>query len=172
MRQEDLLRPPHAVDVDFDALPPILRVLLTTDGIVTDVLAAWFLEDVEAADAVMSENAGVVLRRVLLVGRPSGRRFVHAVSELRMDVLPPEMRSALAASPRGIGQALRTLGLATHRSVEDRWSETAAERAGELGLRPRDTLVARRYVVSAGDRPALRIVERFPLSLFAAEPPQ
>ena len=172
MRQEDLQRPAHAADVRFEALPAILRVLLTTDGIVTDVLAAWFLEEVEATEAVMRNEGDLVLRRVVLAGRSSGRRLVHAVSELRMDVLPPEMRSALAASPRGIGQALRILGLATHRTIEDRWEEPAAERSASIRVRPQDPLVARRYVVSVNDVPALRIVERFPVSLYAAERPQ
>lgn len=166
MREEDLYRPADAADVAFESLPPILRVLLTTDGIVTDVLAAWFLEDVEAAEPMMREDGASVLRRVMLTGRASGRCFAHAVSALRMDVLPPDTRDALRASPRGIGQALRSLGLATSRTVEDRWQERAGERAALLGCRAEDRVVARRYAVVLGERTAVLITERFPLPLY------
>jgi chorismate-pyruvate lyase len=172
MRREDLHRPARGENVVFEALPPILRVLLTTDGTVTDVLAAWFLEEVEAIDAEMAEEGEIVLRRVVLAGRGSGLRYVHAVSELRMDVLPREIRSALAASPRGIGQALRALGLATNRTVEDRWQERAGEKATLLRVRPHDVLVARRYLITLGDAAAVRIVERVPVSLFSDPPSQ
>ena len=155
-------RPPGATDASLEALPAILRVLLATDGTVTETLEAWFGEPVGVTNVRMAEADGHTRREVVLAGTRSGRRFAHAESTIALGSLPPRLETYR----RGIGQALRDLRLSTYREIEDSWSEISEPHALALNLAASDRLIGRRYGIWVDGRRAIEIVERFPLGLY------
>jgi len=174
-RPEPDSRPPGSADVPAGAapvdpagLPPFLRVLLAVDGTVTEVLEAWFGEPVAVEKLRMAVEAGRAAdRAVVLKGARTGRRFAHAVSALDLDALPAAMRQGLSKGTRGIGQLMRDERLETYRELGPVWAEPAGALAPALHCAPENTLIGRRYAIWMAGRPAIRIVERFPLALYA-----
>src|ERR687886_2949251 len=93
---------------DGAVLGTFQRVLLITDGTVTDVLEAYSGEPIRvvklaqslgAADAETPEldlapNERVLRRSILLQGTISGRNMLHAESVISPDRLPPEVFDA------------------------------------------------------------------------------
>jgi chorismate-pyruvate lyase len=157
-------RPPGAEDVDPATLPGILRVLLVTDGTVTETLEAWFGEPTEVTGVCMTETDGVVRREVVLAGTCSGRRFVHAESTIGL----ADLAGRLDGCRGGIGQALREMRLPTYRDIEDRWREAAAGHAAALNCAADAALIGRRYGIWINAGRAIEIVERFPLDVYRA----
>jgi chorismate-pyruvate lyase len=122
------------LSIDWLALPPIVRVLLSTDGTVTKALESFFWEPVAVIRKVQTErlvdkNSIMALgadlpldellwqRTVELVGQHSERRFVRASSLIRVSLLPPSLKDGLAQDDLGIGGVIRELGLETYRKV-------------------------------------------------------
>lgn len=165
-----------------DRLPPILRVLLATDGTVTKSLEAYFWEpvavdnlgqapvvlaqDVPALEAHAGEE--VLQRRVRLKGIDSGKVYAYAESTLRLTRLPTSARDGLLTGRIGIGELLRECGLETYREILDIGSEDRVDLAVPLERQDGADLVYRTYRISLGQQPTILITEHFPAGLYAA----
>lgn len=156
-------------NLDLATLPPFLRVLLTTDGTVTNSLEAFFWEPV-AVEPVLQEElslehaapfieleAGdrVLLRRVRLRGVNSKTVYVKAESLIRFDLLPANFQSDLKAKKLGIGELLRDCGLETYREIL------------EVGCDDKSQDLWRTYRIVMDHRPFIQITEHFPLAVFS-----
>ncbi|HEY7772663.1 MAG TPA: chorismate pyruvate-lyase family protein [Marinagarivorans sp.] len=135
---------PDEAGVDWAALPPLVRVLLSTDGTVTKSLESYFWEPVQVTlvsqgaatplcesrvlDSaqhhteqsfmqLLNDAEGVWRRDVRLVGQHSERHFVTASSLIRFELLPVSLRLGLDSGALGIGGVIRELGLETYRKV-------------------------------------------------------
>lgn len=156
--------------MDLAKLPPFLRVLLTTDGTVTKSLEAYFWEPVTvdvlqhalvelAEDAPHIDRqvgAGVLARKIELVGEQSGRVFGVADSLICEELLPDSIRDDLRAERMGIGELLRECGLETYREVLDIGCHVVEGQP----------LVWRTYRIAMGHQPLILITEQFPLVVF------
>ena len=131
---------PRVDGVAWQALPPIVRVLLTTDGTVTKSLEAYFWEPVQVqrlAQALIPLKSAAPegvpgalpstlraqldeplwQRDVRLVGANTQRCYAQASSLVRFQLLPEALRLALEEDRLGIGGVIRELGLETYREI-------------------------------------------------------
>jgi chorismate-pyruvate lyase len=82
----------------FSRLDPMVRVMLVSDGNLTNMLQAYFLEEVDlrlvrqhlSNNASDFETNGTFLKRqVVLCGKNTLRPYVYAESTLALNHLPP-----------------------------------------------------------------------------------
>ncbi|AGY59792.1 chorismate--pyruvate lyase family protein [Gloeobacter kilaueensis] len=153
----------------WSALAPVLRLLLVTDGTVTELLEAYFLEAIVVRKlAVGREDEDAFAREVLLVGARSGQCYVHARSLIWPQRLDERLRRGLFETDRGIGQLLRENRIESYRELERCWREPAGARAGYFGVDAGVELLARRYRVHSRAAVIMQITERFSPRLFAS----
>lgn len=155
--------------LDLRPLPPILRVLLSTDGTVTKTLEAYYWEAIEVlnvkqeqitldqAQAHLPTQAGekVLERAVELRGQQSGRCYTRARSLIRLQVLPEVIRQQLLDGRIGIGELLREKQLESYRQLVD---------LGQLDK----AHIFRTYQIIISHQPALLVTEIFPLACYQA----
>jgi chorismate-pyruvate lyase len=155
------------------------RILLATDGTITDALEALFLEPVgivklsstvEAASEPLSSldldrGERVVHRRVLLRGAHTGRTFAYASTELAIDRLPAGLREGILTSDTPLGRLWQQHRLETLKELVS----AARVRMGELAAHfpecASSDLLRRTYRLVAGGRPVMMITECFPVEL-------
>ncbi|NAZ85287.1 chorismate--pyruvate lyase family protein [Kineococcus indalonis] len=149
---------------ELAALTPVGRMVMTTDGTVTAILAHAVGERIvlggtarhrlaapgpAAAHLRLPAGAPVELRTVQLVGERTGTRYVRAETLVSTAALPPAFREDLARGTETIGRLLRAHRLETYREVVD------------ARVSPAEGTCRRTYTVSAGGVPVLLITERF-----------
>jgi chorismate-pyruvate lyase len=157
-------------------LTPLQRILLITDGTVTEILGAYrgepirivkLHQGIEPAPTdwpALEIAAGEPLlrRRILLVGQETGEVLIAADSRCVLARLPEGIRVALLTTTRPIGQLLLEARLETFREVLRcglcPWPEAAAA----FDLAAVQPLVVRVYRVLAGGQPLMEITEGFP----------
>src|SRR5258708_2170748 len=141
LRLDDMAFLAQFGDFDASSLDLLQRVLLVSDGTLTDTLEAAFLEpiwlrkiaiQVAPARGALPELdvvAGEPLmeRKILLCGETSGKAYVYAESVLVLDRLPPRFREELVESDMPIGRL---------------WSEHKLETWKELLAMPRHPMGA------------------------------
>lgn len=159
---------------------PMQRILLVTDGTVTNVLEAYAREQIRvvklrqvsepagqaAADLDVLESDQILHREVLLTGRSSGRIFVYALSQIVPARLDPRVRRGLTESLEPIGRLLEKNRVETFREILDARREPAGVRAVHFGIDRRAVLVSRTYRIIAGRQPVMLITEKFPADAF------
>jgi len=166
-------------------LNTLQRVLLITDGTVTDVLEAYanerirvvkLAQEFDTVDADQPEldspYASRVLRRtVLLQGSMTGTNFVHAHSVFTPDHLHPEIVDALLVSNWPLGRLLARYRVETFREILAVGFEPAGACADYFGVDPASQLVFRTYRIMVEGRPVVRITEKFPVTWFSLSLP-
>jgi chorismate-pyruvate lyase len=175
---------PGATVPGFAGLAPVLRVLLTTDGTVTETLAAYHGEPVGVevlsqgwrdyegrANRELEAAIGTRMleRTIALVGKVSGRRYAAAWSRIVPGLLPSGLQEGLLAEKEPLGQLLLAHRLETFREVVAAGRCPAGEAptlgircAAALGVDPAAEVVWRTYRVTHGGRPVMSITEFFP----------
>jgi chorismate-pyruvate lyase len=157
------------------------RILLVTDGTVTDVLEAYANEPIrvvklnQSFDSVDAEKpeldlppSGRLLRRtVLLQGALSGQNFLFAESAITPDGLAREIVDGLVGSDKPVGRLLAQHRVETFREIVALGFDLAGTCAQYFEVEPTSRLVFRTYRILVRQQPVMRITEKFPLSLFA-----
>ena len=155
------------------------RVLLTTDGTVTDVLEAYVSEAIrvvklaqgftccltEPSDMALG-NERVLRRTVLLQGTISGTNFIHCDSVVIAERLPAPVLAGLLTTGKPIGKLLAENRVETFREIVDLGFEPAAGCASHFGVATETPLVFRTYRIHHGQRPVMCITEKFPMAWF------
>lgn len=155
------------------------RILLATDGTVTELVAQYAEEPIRVRKLVQQErdagpqqaqlecppSARLLDRRILLVG--ATRTYLYAESLFVLDRLAPAMREALLGTERPIGLLWKDARLETFREVVDRSIAPCAGVAQHFGVDASAPFVSRTYVVHHGGRPLGMITERWPRGSFA-----
>ncbi len=163
---------PGATTPNLSALSPVLRMLVVTDGTVTELLEAYFLEPIGVRKLgplrLEERQERVYEREVLLVGESSRRVYVHAHSTILLDRLDAPLREGLLQTDKGIGRLLREAHMETFRELGPYWTEPAGPLAVCIGVLPSATLLGRTYVVFCREQPIMRITERFCCEAFGA----
>lgn len=168
-------------NLDLQGLPPILRMLMVTDGTVTKSLEAYFWEPVGVEkltqDVIeypvdqewldIKKGDKVLEREVRLRGGESGNVFAFARSLIRLEILPENLREALLNEKIGIGELVRECGLETYREVLDMGREIDESLADIFCTQYCGDLVYRTYRIMANHQPAILITEYFPCRRFA-----
>lgn len=157
------------------------RILLVTDGTVTNILEAYagemidvvkLKQSVEPAvgalpDLDVDDHEDVLSREVLLRGRRTGKTFVHATSRIVPGRLASSVRDGLLRTTKPIGRLLEESRTETFRELLGSHREIAGRYGKHFGLAPDAPLIARSYRVLAAGRPIMHITERFPAASFA-----
>jgi len=165
--------------IDVHALDPLHRVLLVTDGTLTETLEAIFLEPIELvrvgqrnvaaneSHALLQPEDGetVVERKILLRGTRSGTNYVYAESLIAVDRLGAAFQEGLVESNIPLGRLWIEQKLETFKEFLDVRCEPAADVPAEFGANG-STLLVRTYRVYSAGRPVFVITEHFP-SAFA-----
>jgi chorismate--pyruvate lyase len=154
--------------------------LLKTDGTVTDLLELFADEEIEIEKvtpglytaecerAECGDEAGSVVRDVILRGKESGNRYIFAHSHLFPAALPPVVQERLSATSDPIGKVLREYRTESFRQIERSASNSMPAIARVLGQGRTDQMRWRRYSVISGGAAIMEITEVFSEQLFAS----
>ena len=162
-----------------ESLTPIQRILLRTDGTVTDILHAYLQEvtelvrlhgPAERSDEVnealeIAAGTPVVHRHSLIRGKDSKQGLILASSTLVPDRLPEVLRGQIARPEMAIGQAIKTVNMETFREILT-WSPMPENEVAGFTLHGEDFnagrfSLQRTYRIFMQGKPCIFIHERF-----------
>lgn len=172
----DLSRALQTGGIDPGGLNAIQRILLTTDGTVTDILEAYFREPMKVvpiaqdfAEAAHDYAAlhirrghGILNREILLQGAVSGHAVLHATTIIVPDRLPPRLRAGLLEQREPIGRLILADKLETYREIKCCERRRAGPLAGMFHLFESAPFLSRTYIVTLGGQQIMQITENFP----------
>ncbi|MCM2681108.1 chorismate--pyruvate lyase family protein [Echinimonas agarilytica] len=147
-------------------LPSFLKVLITSDGTVTNMLEAWFAEaihvEVEQESTTVPEHDLVLLnaapgdhalcRTTQVKGKTSGVCYLNATAVVLPNRVPQATLDCIGSHEAGIGKALRQTRSETLREVLD-W-----------GVDDDEQIAWRCYRIVMSGQPVMLITERFPIA--------
>ncbi len=169
-----MLQSPERVIADDESLSLMQKVLLTTDGTVTQLLEIYTgekirVEKLEHAQVLggppslgVSAAEPVLSRRILLRG--ATRPYLYAHSWLVPARMPRGMQETILQTDTPIGQLWKSSRLETFREIIDFRREHDSAVAALFGVD--SALLSRTYIIHAGGAPMGLIVEKFPASFF------
>ena len=166
--------------VDPQRLSSFQRILLTTDGTVTEILEAQFWEAIRVVklyqecietDASVpyldiGPQAPVLIRKIILRGTVSHTNYIYAESIVALDRLDDRIRQGLIETPKPVGQLMLEARLETFREILSCCYEPAKEISEYLGIPADARLISRTYRVFANRQPFMLITEKFPETAF------
>lgn len=161
---------------DTRSLGLIQRVMLATDGTLTDTVQAIFNEpiglnklSISVAPApepidVLALEAGeqIMERKVLIFGETTGRSYVYAESILAVRRLPEPFRAAVLTSDEPLGRLWSRHKLETWKELLSVTSGTLPHPDSFFSVNDSRELLTRTYRVLSGGQPLMLIAEYFP----------
>jgi len=161
---------------DPSSLDLLQRILLISDGTLTDTLEAAFLEPIAlrkidlkvvaspapVPDLALAAGEALMERKVVLQGETSGRNYVYAESLLALDRLPPRFQNDLVATDVPLGRLWAEYKLETWKELLAVWRRPIGVLAEFFPGNGQTDLLARRYRMISGGRPLMLITEHFP----------
>ncbi|MBW4553455.1 MAG: DUF98 domain-containing protein [Aphanocapsa sp. GSE-SYN-MK-11-07L] len=152
------------------------RILLTTDGSITNLLEAYQFEEIRTVKLfeelvplahdilAMDVKAGTeaIIRKVLLQGKTSGKNFIYASSITIYERLDESFRTALLETKMPIGKLWFEKRVETLKEVVDYSKEPADDLAEYFDIPPDGNLLSRTYHVINNRKPVMMITEKFP----------
>jgi chorismate-pyruvate lyase len=170
-------RTPDRVVVEDDSLSEFQKILLTTDGTVTQLLEIHTGEAMRVVKLGHAVGSGgpalldapateaVLSRRILLHGK--SQPWLYAQSWLVLSRLPHGMQETLLHTDTPIGQLWRRERLETFREIVDFRREHNLEIAALFGTAV--PLLSRSYVIRSRGAVLGLIEEKFPVTHFARD---
>lgn len=163
------------IGCDIDGLQPALRLLLISDGTLTDMLQAVCREGINVPIQAHHVQPAVrridaldlgpgelwMSRRVVLYGVRTGTNYVYADSCIALDRLDRRLRDGLMESDTPIGRLWRENRVELYKEVISVSSQPAGHAARHFGIRADDPLFVRTCRVYFRSRPAMLITEHF-----------
>ncbi|EIJ41670.1 4-hydroxybenzoate synthetase (chorismate lyase) [Beggiatoa alba B18LD] len=164
----------------LDALSAFQRILLITDGTLTELLEAYLQEPIhvvklaetlqaspQAIPALeIQQGQGIIQRDILLQGKHSGKNWLYAESIIVPDRLSPEFREQLLTSQVPIGKLWLAHRLETFKEKLSFCTEPAQQRAHHFALENDDILFSRTYRVFSQGKAIMLITEKFPQAFY------
>lgn len=167
-------------------LTPLLRLVLYTDGTMTDLIETLVREPIDmiklghrtraastptstsADGAALGLDAGEALieRRIVLLGRRSGRRYLYADASIAAARLAPAMRHALMTTDEPFGRLCRTHCLEVFKETPVCAVGPSPRGSVELRIARGLPVHARRYRMFVRGRPLAIISEVFAPALW------
>jgi len=168
------MKPAAEQVVDDDTLSEFQKILLTTDGTVTQLLEIHTREKmrVEKLEHVVlaggperleAAEEPVLSRSILLRG--ASQPWLYAHSWLVLSRLPAGMQQALLNTDTPIGQLWRSARLETCREIVEFRRENRPEISALFGTDA--PLLSRSYLIRSGGKVMGLIEEKFPVTHFA-----
>jgi chorismate-pyruvate lyase len=164
--------------IDPESLKDVHRIILTTDGTVTDILEAYTREAMkiellrqESASADSEPSArwlhdapgtAILRREILLRGEISGSCHLYARSVIAVERLPAAIRDGLLEKKQPIGHLLLQHRVHTFKEIVECRREPASQLASVFALGNDAPLLSRSYIVSIDHHPVMEITEQLP----------
>jgi len=162
--------------IDLSTLSSFSRVLLTTDGTLTEILEAYFLEHIQLVKVsevvrpaahnlpILNVRPGdeIIERKILLQGVTSNINYVYAESLIVVNEMPIEMRHDLLHSKTPIGRLWLEHKMETFKEMVDVCKERAGNTAKFFGVDYDTPILSRTYRVFSHRKPVILIIEKFP----------
>jgi chorismate-pyruvate lyase len=159
---------------------PLQRILLVTDGTVTEILEAYtgesmrlvkLLEEVKPLDEPLPAlNAAVgeevSWRQILLQGKMSLTNFLYAESYIAINRLDESLRTGLLKSKKPIGFLIQEQRMETYREIVACGRELVGPLAPYFDVDPSEGMIWRTYLIYYKGQPIMQITEKFPESHF------
>ena len=156
------------------------RLMLFTDGRITDIVQAYSGETVEAIklsqELISLEQPlpalkligkeKVVNRSIVLQGKVSKTNYLYADSVLVLNRLDRRIRDDLVFSSKPIGKLLREYKVETFREILECGIEPARSLAPYFQIEETADIIFRTYRVLIDRSPVMLITEKFPSSHF------
>lgn len=183
MMRQDLNQSLIRNHINPSKLSTLQRIVLTTDGTLTEILEAYLFEKIRivklSEDTVpipqdipaltIKQGSEVIDRKVLLQGTISRKNFIYAESILVTERLDEKFKNELLHSKTSLGRLWLEHKLETFKEIIDTAEETAEELLAYFPLQPEDKIFSRTYRVFSQRQPIMTITEKFPASYFQAE---
>jgi chorismate-pyruvate lyase len=161
---------------------PIQRILLVTDGTVTEILEAYTGEsmrliklyeelvtlDQDLPGLDLPAGQPVLRRKILLQGKMTLTNFLYADSYVALDRLDDWMRRGLLESHKPIGFLMQEHRLETFREILGCGREMAGQLGSYFNVDEASGMIWRSYRVLSAGQPIMLITEKFPESHFPA----
>ncbi len=156
------------------------RIILTTDGTLTEILEAYLFEKIN----LVKLSEGIVLvtnpvktleleigqevieRKVLLQGKISRKNWIYAESLIVPKRLDEKYRERLLKSQESIGRLWLEHKVETFKEIVDSSREIAGDLADYFKIKPKDKLLSRTYRAFSNGHPIMMITEKFPEKYF------
>lgn len=166
--------------VDLKNLSPLQRIILISNGTLTELLEHLVVEPLqvvklhESIDATSDEiayldlpkNQQVITREICLQGKNSGKNWLYAKSKIVLERLPTQFQKDLLDSQIPIGKLWAKHRVETYKEIELPFSEMAEKLAIHFNIAPKDELLGRTYRVFSNQQPMMMLTEKFPASFF------
>jgi len=163
-------------DFDTAQVGLLQRLFLVTDGTLTDLVEAAFLEPVALRKvAVVTSHAPeaiaelevepgemIMTRQILIYGTSTDTNYVYAESLLAIDRLPEDFRRALVESDAPMGRLWSDHRLETWKELLKVHRVAASGLSDFFKSQPNSGLLSRTYRLVSGGRPLMLISEYFP----------
>lgn len=166
--------------VDPFSLSVFQRILLTTNGTITDILEAYLFEQIQLVK--LSENSidtehdfpiihvekgdPTIERSILLRGKISRRNFIYAHTVVFVNNLDEQFKQELQNTNTSIGKLWLDRRVENFKEITDSGKEPAQELANYFCMEPDENLLFRTYIVYSQAKPTMIITEKFPESYF------
>jgi chorismate-pyruvate lyase len=161
--------------IDVAKLSPLQRILLITDGTLTEILEACLLEPVElvklsermltskdvSAPLTLEPDERVLERKINLRGAKSGALHVYAESLILVDRLDPTFQAELLETNIPLGRLWRSHRLETFKQLVNVECRPARELGAHLSCTVDASVLGRVYDVFSTGRVVMRIAEYF-----------
>jgi chorismate-pyruvate lyase len=159
------------------ALTLFQKVLLTTDGTVTQLLELYTGRPVRvhklgqviapdaASPALQTKSGDLILQRRILLCTEQ-QHLLYAESRFVIERLPTGVQQQLIETDRPIGLLWREHHMETYREIVSQERAPAGELAVHFQLDASSVLLSRSYLIYHHDQPLGMITEKFPISYF------
>ncbi len=180
LMRDDLQQSLERHHINPATLSTFQRILLTTDGTLTDILEAYLFEQIQVVKLSqnlipipkslpameLAEGTDVIDRRILLQGRISRKNYIYAESILVPERLDDHFRHELFKTKTPIGKIWLEQKVETFKEILDSAKESAQGLAEYFNIEASDKLLSRTYRVCTNGKPVMMITEKFPESYF------
>lgn len=180
LMREDLQQSLTRSHINPATLSTFQRILLTTDGTVTDILEAYLFEQIRVVKLLeelvaiaqdipaleLKQGTDVILRKILLQGKISRRNFIYAESIIVPERLDENFRDELLKTRTPIGKIWLEHKVETFKEILDSGKEPANGLSSHFTIEPREEILFRTYRVISNRKSVMMITEKFPESYF------
>jgi chorismate-pyruvate lyase len=169
------------------ALSTFQRVLLITDGTVTELLEQYLDEPIKVVKLyekieqdlnqlsvfhqqfIPAEESVFLKRKTLLQGQQTLNNWLYAESVVLINNLEADFRVDLLDSHEPIGKLWSKYRYETYKVIVAAGEELTGELATHFNISPNDKMITRTYTVFSNNKIIMIITEKFPHQFFRGE---
>ncbi|HVP95415.1 MAG TPA: beta-ribofuranosylaminobenzene 5'-phosphate synthase [Methanoregulaceae archaeon] len=173
------------IESQVGRLSPVQKILLGTDGSVTqllelvtgcDIAVHTQIQEIVPADETIAANLGIeagdpVNHRIIeLINKTTGEVLIHAISHTPVSRLSPSFREDLMKADIPIGRIIKQHRIEARREILSAGVFPATNEAGRLfSICPHEPVLNRQYHIIHDGKPLIFIEEQFPYNRFRDE---